>query len=145
EGPVHEVALTRPFYLGVQQVTQRQYEQVMRRNPSAFRAGGAFDDRIAGLDVANFPVEQVSWEDAVEFCRRLSGRAAEKRAGRTYRLPSEAEWEYAARAGVSSQPYFLRTVLRAEDANFQGGPSRPCPVGSYPPNAFGLYDVLGNV
>jgi uncharacterized protein (TIGR02996 family) len=146
EDPIHEVELTRPFYLGVHPVTQGQYEKVMRRNPSAFREGGAFAEMVDGLDTADFPVEQVSWENATEFCRRLSARAAEKRAGRAYRLPTEAEWEYAARAGVSSQPFFLRNSLRAQDANsVVTGLERTCPVGSHPPNAFGLYGVCGNV
>jgi uncharacterized protein (TIGR02996 family) len=146
EDPIHEVELTRPFYLGVYPVTQRQYERVTRHNPSAFREGGDGGDEVKGLDTADFPVEQVSWEDAAEFCQRLSRRAAEKRAGRVYRLPTEAEWEYAARAGVSSQPFFLRNGLRVQDANFeQTGLGRTCPVGSYPPNAFGLHDLHGNV
>src|SRR5262245_41111937 len=99
ETPAHEVELTRPYYLAVHQVAQSQYRKVLRTNPSAFRADGIFADRVDGLDTSDFPVEQVSWFDAVEFCRRLSRRAAEKRAGRAYRLPTEAEWEYAARAG----------------------------------------------
>jgi uncharacterized protein (TIGR02996 family) len=152
ENPLHEVELTRPFYLGVHQVTQAQYQKVMRYNPSAFSAGGTFAARVKGLDTSNFPVEQVTWEEAADFCHRLSRRAAEKRAGRAYRLPSEAEWECACRAGISSQPFFLRSRLRRQDANFEyledserDGLDRTCAVGSYPPNAFGLYDVHGNV
>jgi uncharacterized protein (TIGR02996 family) len=153
EDPIHEVELTRPFYLGVHQVTQAQYEKVMGENPSAFRKGGAFASRVRKMDTSDLPVESISWRSAREFCRRLSRRAAEKRAGRKYRLPSEAEWEYACRAGVSSQPFFLRGRLRPQDGNFverdghddAGEESRPRPVGSYPPNALGLHDVHGNV
>ena len=82
----HEVTLTQPFNMGVHEVTQAQYEQVMGVNPSHFKG-------------AENPVEKVSGDDAVEFCRRLSDLPAEKAAGNVYRLPSEAEWEYACRAG----------------------------------------------
>ena len=81
----HEVTLTKPFKMGVHEVTQAQYEQVMGVNPSHFKG-------------AENPVEKVSWDDAVEFCRRLSDLPAEKAAGNVYRLPSEAEWECACRA-----------------------------------------------
>jgi len=78
----HEVTLTKPFKMGVHEVTQAQYEQVMGVNPSKYKG-------------ADNPVETVSWEDAVEFCRKLSELPAEKAAGNVYRLPTEAEWEYA--------------------------------------------------
>src|SRR5262249_27966477 len=91
EGPQHEGTVTRPLSLGVYAVTQRQYETVMGNNPSHFGPGngGAF----------NHPVESVSWQEAVEFCRRLSDLPEERAKGRTYRLPTEAEWEHACRAG----------------------------------------------
>src|SRR2546426_7525764 len=82
EKPVHTVHLTQPFYLGKYEVTQGQWAAVMGNNPSAFKGD------------ANLPVEQVSWDDVQEFMRRLNGREG----GATYRLPTEAEWEYAARA-----------------------------------------------
>jgi formylglycine-generating enzyme required for sulfatase activity len=105
------------------------------------------------LKTVRLPVEQVSWEDAVEFHRRLS--AQEDRSGRVYRLPTEAEWEYACRAGTTS-PYHFGGVLNGRQANCDGeypygtsekGPNleRPAIVGSYPPNAYGLYDMHGNV
>jgi eukaryotic-like serine/threonine-protein kinase len=86
EKPQHTVRITKPSYLGVTEVTQEQFERVMGSNPSNFKG-------------AQLPVEQVSWEDAVEFCRKLSALPAERSAGRVYRLPTEAEWEYACRAG----------------------------------------------
>ena len=86
----HEVTLTKPFKMGVHEVTQDQYEQVMGVNPSLYKG-------------ADNPVERVSWEDAVEFCRRLSELPAEKAAGNVYRLPTEAEWEYACRAGTTTK------------------------------------------
>jgi formylglycine-generating enzyme required for sulfatase activity len=89
----HEVTLTKPFKLGVHEVTQAQYEQVMGKNPSYFKGAGN-------------PVERVSWHNAVEFCRKLSALPAEKAAGNVYRLPTEAEWEYAYRAGTTTNYSF---------------------------------------
>ena len=148
EGPQHEVEITRPFYLGSHQVTQEQYKKVMG-NPSRFT-------RNNGGGGANHPVEQVSWEEAVAFCRKLSAQSQEKASGRAYRLPTEAEWEYACRGGAtSSSPFFLGDSLSSTQANFNGnypyggaakGPylERTTPVGSYKPNAFGLFDMHGN-
>jgi formylglycine-generating enzyme required for sulfatase activity len=85
---LYEVTLTQPYYLGMTPVTQTQYGQVMGGNPSFFQA-----EKLEGCN-SNHPVEQVSWDDAVAFCVRLSESAEEKAAGRVYRLPTEAEWEY---------------------------------------------------
>jgi uncharacterized protein (TIGR02996 family) len=157
EGPRHEVDITRPFYLGAYLVTQDQYKRVMGSNPSGFSSKGSERQRVKGIATRSFPVEMVSWDDAVEFCRRLSEMPAEKQARRTYRLPSEAEWEYACRAwGSSEMPFYFGTVLKAGQAWFDWSipygsddeadtPNRPCAVGSFPPNAFGLYDMHGNV
>ncbi len=93
-----------------------------------------FKDRV---DSDRRPVERVSWLDAVEFCRRLS-----KQTGKEYRLPSEAEWEYACRAGTTT-PYYFGESITKELANYAG--SETTAVGKYPPNAFGLYDMHGNV
>ncbi len=143
----HEVAITRPFYLSVHAVTQGQFEKVMGKNPSFFhpKNGGSPDH----------PAEQVRWHEAREFCTRLSALPEEKKAGRTYRLPSEAEWEYACRAGTTT-PFNVGDALSSTQANFNGnfpyggaekGPSlrQTEKVGSYPPNAWGLYDMHGNV
>jgi len=134
--------LARPFYLGAHEVTQSQYSTVMR-DTSASR--GLTGDEFAKRD--DFPVTKVTWYDADEFCRRLSALAHEKAAGRRYRLPTEAEWEYACRAG-SKIPYDWSKTRRADDQSGDAGGIEPPlplrPVGSHPPNAFGLYDMRGN-
>jgi uncharacterized protein (TIGR02996 family) len=157
EGPQHEVEITQPFLMGVYPVTQAEYRQVMGRNPSYFSSRGSGKQQVKGLKTAAFPVENVSWEEAVEFCRRLSERSAEKEKKRLYRLPSEAEWEYSCRGGAPlSSPFHFGTSLCSTQANFDGenpyggaakGPhlDRTCAVGLYPPNAFGLFDLHGNV
>jgi uncharacterized protein (TIGR02996 family) len=158
EGPQHEVAISRAFYLGVFPVTQGQWQRVMGSNPSWFCSGGGGEDQVRGLDTRDFPVEQVSWEEAVAFCRRLSEVPEERRAKRWYRLPSEAEWEYACRGGAaSSTPFHFGTSLSSTQANFNGnypyggaakGPylGRTTEVGAYKvSNGFGLYDLHGNV
>jgi formylglycine-generating enzyme len=155
EGPQHEVEISQPFYLGVYEVTQGQYEKVMAKNPSWFSAKGGGKDAVKGLDTAAFPVERVSWTDAKAFCDKLSALPKEKAAGRVYRLPTEAEWEYACRAGTTMSFHFGK-ALSSTQANFDGrlpdggadkGPylRRTCAVGSYPANAFGLHDMHGNV
>jgi len=147
EEPRHRVAISRPFYLGVHPVTQEQYETVMGCNPSRFT--------MKEKGSPQHPVEQVSWEDAVEFCRRLSVLPAEKQAERSYRLPAEAEWEYACRAG-SPMAFAFGDSLSSTQANFDGshpyGSGRTGPnlqhtsrVGAYAANVWGLYDMHGNV
>jgi uncharacterized protein (TIGR02996 family) len=158
EGPQHEVAISRPFYLGVFPVTQEQWQRVMGSNPSHFRSSGRGKEEVRGLDTRDFPVEQVSWEDAVAFCWRLSALPEERGSKRPYRLPSEAEWEYACRGGApSATPFHLGPSLSSTQANFDGrhpyggaarGPylGRTTEVGAYQvSNAFGLYDLHGNV
>jgi serine/threonine protein kinase/formylglycine-generating enzyme required for sulfatase activity len=103
EGPQHRVRITKPFYLGTYLVTQAEYQRVMGANPSEFSATGKSKDKVAGQETKRFPVECVSWDDAVEFCRKLSEMPEEKAAGRTYLLPSEAQWEYACRAGSTGR------------------------------------------
>jgi formylglycine-generating enzyme required for sulfatase activity/serine/threonine protein kinase len=144
ECPRHEVEISRPFGLGMHEVTQKQYQIVMKKNPSWFSATGGGKTSVQGLDTSDFPVESVSWDDAVAFCKKLSGLPAERKAGRTYRLPTEAEWEYACRAGTATAFHFGR-FLSDRLANAGSALGRPCPVGSYPPNAWGLYDMHGNV
>jgi formylglycine-generating enzyme required for sulfatase activity/serine/threonine protein kinase len=149
EGPVHEVEVSTRFYLGAAPVTQEQYQKVMGVNPSHFR-------KVLGCDTRLFPVENVSWEDAVEFCRRLSELPGERQRGRVYRLPTEAEWEYACRAGTDGLPFHFGHALSAAQANFDGRHpyngsgrgdflQRTSPVESYAPNAWGLFDLHGNV
>ena len=138
----HEVTLTQGFRMGVHEVTQAQYEQVMGENPSENKG-------------ATLPVETVSYDEALAFCKKLSDLPAEKAAGRKYRLPTEAEWEYCCRAGTST-PFHFGNELNGTQANCDGnnpygttkkGPylEKTSPVGSYPANAWGLYDMHGNV
>jgi len=130
----HEVTLTEPFMMGVHEVTQAQYEQVMKNNPSKFKG-------------ADHPVEMVTWHDAVEFCRKLSELPAEKAAGNVYRLPTEAEWEYACRAGTTTMYSFGDDESDLCDYGWsrENSDGKTHPVGSKLPNAWGLYDMHGNV
>ena len=115
----HEVEITRPFYMGMYTVTQAEYEEVMGQNPSYFSATGDGKDKVAGMDTRQFPVEMVTWNDAVEFCRKLSQLPAEQQAGRVYRLPTEAEWEYSCRAGTTT-PFHFGNSLSSNQANTDG-------------------------
>ncbi len=110
---------------------------------------------VEGMDTAQFPVEMVSWNDAVEFCHRLSSRPGEEQAGNLYRLPTEAEWEYACRADTTT-PFNFGNSASSTQANFNGdvpyggaakGPylQRTAKVGQYEPNSWGLYDMHANV
>jgi uncharacterized protein (TIGR02996 family) len=157
EGPQHEVEISKPFYMSVFPVTQGQWQQVMGNNPSWFSKTGGGNDEVKGMDTRDFPVETVSWNDADDFCRTLSELPAEKMAGRTYRLPTEAEWEYACRGGATTyQVFHFGNSLSSAQANFAvnylyGGVdrsnwlNRTCKVGSYKANPIGLYDMHGNV
>ena len=151
----HEVAITKPFYIGLYTVTQAEYQKVMGDNPSYISATGEGRDAVKAMDTSHFPVERVSWDDAVAFCKKLSDVPEEKNAGRVYRLPTEAEYEYACRAGTKTVFYYSDS-LSSKQANFNGnepyggadkGPylGRTVKVGTYAPNAFGLYDMHGNV
>jgi eukaryotic-like serine/threonine-protein kinase len=145
ESPQHEVTI-QPFFMGKFPVTQSQWKAVnalpkvkidLKPDPSHFKG-------------ANRPVESVSWDDAVEFCARLS-----KKTGKIYRLPSEAEWEYACRGGTTTPFYFGETIT-TDLANYNGNYTyasgrkgeyreQTTDVGEYPANPFGLFDMCGNV
>lgn len=149
----HSVTLTQDYWLGSFEITQAQYLQVMGTNPSRFQ-GEIVGQRhpltgnlIKEIDTSNYPVEQVSWFDAVEFCQRLSELPEEKQAGRVYRLPTEAEWEYACRAGSQTAFGCGDTNSELYDHGWVGGNSsrKTHPVGQKKPNAWGLYDMHGNV
>jgi formylglycine-generating enzyme required for sulfatase activity len=153
--PEHEVEITKSFHMGAYEVTQAEYEKVTKENPSQYRAGGKMADKVKELDTKQFPVEDVSWDEAVAFCKALGALPEEKKAGRVYRLPTEAEWEYACRAGTKTR-YAFGDELTVKDANCvgvllannepqPGALGRPSAVGSYKPNAWGLYDMHGNV
>ena len=157
EGPQHVVEITRPFYLGIHPVTQGQWRAVMGSNPSYFCASGDGKDSVKGMNTDDFPIEQVSWEDAQTFLDKLSALQQEGETRRKYRLPSEGEWEFACRGGASEyQVFHFGNSLSSTLANFDGsrpyggavaGPylQRTCKVGSYPANALGLHDMHGNV
>jgi formylglycine-generating enzyme required for sulfatase activity len=148
----HEVQITKPFFMGKFEVTQEEYAKVMDKNPSHFSQDGPGKDKVIGLDTKRFPVERVSWNDAKAFCRILT--QDERRAGRItdkmeYTLPTEAEWEYCCRAGTVTNYYFGETIEPAQacfqDTGKGGKRDRPVEVGSFPPNAWGLHDMHGNV
>jgi formylglycine-generating enzyme required for sulfatase activity len=133
----HRVTLTQGFFLGVHPVTQAQWQAVMGNNPSHFKG-------------ENLPVEHVSWEDSLGFCRILG-----ERGGKRYRLPTEAEREYACRAGTTT-PFPAGKTVSTEQANFEGTypygvgergvyREKTTPVGSFPCNPWGLFDMTGNV
>lgn len=136
ESPQHQVTV-EGFFMGKYEITQAQYQAIMGNNPSNFKG-------------EKRPVENVSWDDAVEFCQKLS-----QKTGKTYRLPSEAEWEYACRAGTKTPFYFGETIT-IDLVNYKGdSPYGSAPkgeyrqqttdVGKFLPNSFGLYDMHGNV
>ena len=145
EKPQHQVTI-QPFFMGKYTVTQAQWKAVAKL-PKIER--GLDPDR-SYFKGDNRPVEEVSWLDAVEFCARLS-----EKTGRNYRLPSEAEWEYACRAGTTT-PFHFGEIITTDLANYDGNYTyldapkgkyrgETTDVGSFPPNAFGLYDMHGNV
>jgi eukaryotic-like serine/threonine-protein kinase len=124
----HEVEITKAFWLGKYEVTQEEYEKVMGSNPSNFKG-------------SKLPVENVSWNEAKQFCRKLSIKE-----GKTYTLPTEAEWEYACRGGTTG-PFSTGKSLTSDQANFKGEEYRQktTKVGSFAANGFGLHDMHGNV
>jgi len=147
---LHKVRLTKGFYLGVYEVTQGEYRRITGSNPSYFSRIGLGREQVKDLEESRLPVECVTWDDAVKFCRLLSTQDE-----RTYRLPTEAEWEYACRAGTMT-PFSYGDTCNASQANCDGtgryGNSelgvfrnRTNAVGSFPPNSWGLYDMHGNV
>jgi formylglycine-generating enzyme required for sulfatase activity len=151
----HTVELTKGFYMGVYAVTQEQWHAVM--NYEYIRPAEGFDlvnpSRFQGAQgEKNLPVEMVSWNDCQAFIKKLRAKEKDKQ---PYRLPTEAEWEYACRAGTATPFYFGETISTAQ-ANYFGdvvyangkkgeNRKRTTPVGSFPPNAWGLYDMHGNV
>ncbi len=174
EGPEHEVEITKGFYMGVYEVTQRQFREIMGYNPSYFSSDGKGENGVnylykpgkgkglvKGMDTDDFPVENVSSREAKAFLEKLSALKDEEGKKRKYRLPTEAEWEYACRGGLSpSHPFNVEgrssDSLSSKQANFNGNEpygggqkgqflGRTCKVGSYKPNGFGLYDMHGNI
>jgi formylglycine-generating enzyme required for sulfatase activity len=161
-----KTVIKEDFEIAVHTVTQGQWQELMGKNPSSFSRDGKGKDSVKAIkdeDLKLFPVEMVSWNDAQEFIGKLNDR--EKGRGYLYRLPTEAEWEYACRGGSTSEeecsyPFYVdkpTNELSSKQANFNGedrdfdkgekGPNlaRPTKVGSYTPNKLGLYDMHGNV
>ena len=137
ESPQHRVNFPRDFWMGQFAITQAQYQKVMGTNPSHFQGN-------------QNPVEKVSWDDAVNFCQRIS-----KSTGRSYRLPTEAEWEYACRA-TTTTPFHFGESITPELVNYDGNypyrqaakgtyQGKTTPVGSFPGNLWGLHEMHGNV
>ena len=145
EIPLHKVRISKGFYLGKYEVTQEQWYKVMGNNPSFFKS-----EKVGGSS-RNHPVEEVSWNDVYEFVNKLNAMEGTNR----YRLPTEAEWEYAFRAG-STTAFCYGNSLSSAQANFDGKSpygtapkgvyrKKTMPVGSFSPNKWGLYDMHGNV
>ncbi len=130
ERPAHEVTISKPYYIGRHEVTQGQWQKIMGSNPSRHKG-------------ENNPVDSVSWNDAQEFIKRLN----EKEGGNLYRLPTEAEWEYAARGGMPTRYFFGNDQTKLPDHAWvtrnAGGTTHP--VGTKKPNQYGIHDTSGNV
>jgi len=165
KGSAKKTEIKEDFEIAIHTVTQGQWQEVMGKNPSYFSRDGEGKDKVKDIkdeELKLVPVESVSWEDAQEFIKKLNEK--EKGRGYVYRLPTEAEWEYACRGGATSEEdcsyhfYFEKPTndLSSTQANFNGdfpfgkaakGPylGRTTKVGSYAPNKLGLYDMHGNV
>ena len=153
--------LTQPIYIGVHEVTQSDYEKVMGRNPSYFAATGGGKEAIAGLETTGHPVEQVTWNDAAEFCEKLSQKeklkpfyfrsakteTAALLSGNGYRLPTEAECEFATHSGATTRFWIGDTDKELATSDWFAGNSggRTHNVGELRANPYGLYDLHGNV
>ena len=133
ELPVHEVTISKPYGLGRTEVTEEQYQAVMGKQP-----------KLSKPDCA---VDSLTWAQASEFCKRLSNLPAEKAAGRSYRLPTEAEWEYACRAGTTTTYSFGddESLLSEYAWSRNDSDERTHAVGQKKPNPWGFYDMHGNV
>ncbi|MCU0962659.1 MAG: bifunctional serine/threonine-protein kinase/formylglycine-generating enzyme family protein [Pirellulaceae bacterium] len=159
EGPQHLVRITRAFYLGEFEVTQQQYECLMNENPSRFVRGEYGDSPLSGQPTDQLPVDNTTWFDAVHFCNEVSrlenrdayyalqGEAVSRIAGTGYRLPTEAEWEYACRAGSAERYHFGSSLPDLSDHAWYRDNSKGTthPVGKKLPNNFGLFDMHGNI
>ncbi|MBR2004143.1 MAG: SUMF1/EgtB/PvdO family nonheme iron enzyme, partial [Thermoguttaceae bacterium] len=150
----HRVELTNGFWMLETEVTQAMWKSLMGSNPSFISSSGSGWSKVSGMDTSNFPVDSVSWTDCQEFIKKLNSLGVAP-SGFQFRLPSEAEWEYACRAGTTTA-YFWGSSLNGDKANCDGNNPygtfakgkflrRTTEVGSYDPNGWGLYDMHGNV
>jgi len=136
------------FYIGAHEVTQADFKRVMKSNPSEFSKSGRLAVRVQGIDADRLPVDSVSWDAAIEFCRAISEFPEEKNSGRVYRLPTSAEWELASRAGNDGWWCFGNDRKQLEEYAWFGFDlcgQRTHAVGKKKQNGFGLYDTYGNV
>jgi formylglycine-generating enzyme required for sulfatase activity len=158
-GPRHRVRITRPYLMGATEVTQAQWKEVMGTTIEEQAKRGSSSAKPSDGVGPNIAMYYVSWHDAVDFCQRLGAKE-----GKTYRLPTEAEWEYACRAGTTT-PFYTGQTIRKDQANYDHnwtfdpakgkdeftgggvgwGQMKVAPVGSFPANPWGLYDMVGNV
>lgn len=127
ELPVRDIDITTDFYIGTYEITQKQWETVTGSNPSSFKGD-------------NLPVETVSWTDCMEFCKKLS-----RSTGLDITLPTEAQWEYACRAGSETKWFFGDTEVGFGKYANENTDDKTLPVGSFEPNPNGLYDMYGNI
>jgi len=147
KGSIHKVTITKDYYIGKYEVTQRQWTKIMGNNPSCFKAGINYIP--SGTNTDNYPVEQVSWNDICQtggFLENINKLKPKGYSG--FRLPTEAEWEYACRAGTSTWFYWGNDPeykIINDYAWYKGNSDSTNPVGKKAPNAFGLYDMNGNV
>lgn len=146
EGPPRKVVMPQPFYLGTTEVTQQQYQQVMGDNPSLFAASGMHAGKVADLDTREFPVEGVTWQDAMQFCRQLQDREQLTDAA-AYSLPTEDRWEFACRAGTTSRFFLGDDGAHLDQVAWFGrnADARPHRTAELQANPFGLHDLHGNV
>jgi formylglycine-generating enzyme required for sulfatase activity len=152
ERPRHKVTLTKPFYLAKVPTTQEQYKQVIGDNPCYFQKGGFGDEYVKGMDTMRFPVETVSWQDAQDFCQELMKKytaqlpAALRQPKDRFALPTEAQWEYACRAGTKTAYHFGDDPKKLGDYAWFGDNAKgvPHPAGKKE-NPWGLCDMHGNM
>tara|TARA_R110002049_G_scaffold182485_1_gene350276 strand:+ start:17730 stop:20792 length:3063 start_codon:yes stop_codon:yes gene_type:complete len=157
ESPAHRVQFRNSIYFGTHEITQQQYVQIMGENPSQFSGAGERHHLVDGMDTNDYPVENVSWFDAIKFCNRLSeleglqpcyqitDLEVSMLSGEGYRLPTEAEWEYACRAGTLDPWSYGSGKFSDYEWSVNSAPKLPQPIGRLAPNPFGLYDMHGNV